>query len=124
LYDVAGAAVSPLDTTAGGTGSQSNAGNLTMPFTLTPAAAGELLFTEIIWDYNTGAGVVGSGWFFDTNTFSGESQSGPEPVDQNNGWAHFLTTSTSPVSITWEPMYSGLPVQNWASAAVAFKPAP
>jgi len=124
LYDITGAAASPLDTTAGGTGSQSTAGNLTMPFTVTPAGAGELVFTEIIWDYNTGSGLVGSGWFFDTNTFSGENESGPEPVDQNNGWGHYLTTGASPVSITWQTMYAGLATGNWSSVAVAFKPAP
>ncbi|MGC1089477.1 MAG: immunoglobulin domain-containing protein, partial [Candidatus Acidiferrum sp.] len=114
FYDVAGAAASPLDTTAGGTGVQSVAGNLTMPFTISPAGAGELLFTEVIWDYNTGSGLAGSGWYFDTNTFSGESQSGPEPIDQNNGWGHYFTTGTSPVSITWQTMYAGLPTGNWA----------
>jgi chitodextrinase len=124
LYDVTGAAASPLDTTGGATGAQSNAGNLTMPFTITPAGAGELLFTEIIWDYNTGSGLAGSGWLFDTNTFSGESQSGPEPIDQNNGWGHYITTSNASIPITWIPMYAGLPTGNWSSVAVAFKPAP
>jgi hypothetical protein len=124
LYDVTGAAASPLDTTGGATGSQSTAGNLTMPFTITPAEAGELIFTEVIWDYNTGAGLAGSGWLFDTNTFDGEDQSGPEPIDQNNGWGHYVTTGTSPVSITWQPQYAGLATGNWSNAAVAFKPAP
>lgn len=102
---------------------QSVAGNLTMPFTISPAGVGELLFTEVIWDYNTGSGLAGSGWYFDTNTFSGESQSGPEPIDQNNGWGHYFTTGTSPVSITWQTMYAGLPTGNWAGLAAAFKPA-
>lgn len=123
LYDVAGAATSPLDTTGGATGSQSNAGNLTMPFTISPAGAGELLFAEVIWDFNTGSGLLGQGWFFDTNTFSGESQSGPEPIDENNGWGHYVTTGTAPVSITWQTMYSGLATGNWAGMAAAFKPA-
>jgi hypothetical protein len=124
LYDITGAAASPLDTFGGATGSQSTAGNLTMPFTITPAQAGELVFAEVIWDYNTGAGLVGSGWLFDTNTFDGENQSGPEPIDQNNGWGHYITTGTSPVSITWQTMYAGLPTGSWSGTAVAFKPAP
>ncbi|MGB6898577.1 MAG: immunoglobulin domain-containing protein [Candidatus Acidiferrum sp.] len=124
LYDVTGAAVAPLDTTGGAAGSQSNAGNLTMPYTISPAEAGELLFTEVIWDFNTGAGLAGSGWYFDTNTFDGENQSGPEPIDQNNGWGHFFTTGTAPVSITWIPQYAGLATGNWSSTTVAFKPAP
>jgi hypothetical protein len=124
LYDVTGAAASPLDTTAGSSGSQSVAGNLTMPFTITPAGANEIIFGEVIWDYNTGSGLVGQGQLFDTNTFDGENQSGPEPVDQNNGWGHVFTTSTAPVGITWKTMYSGLPTGNWAGMAAAFKPAP
>jgi hypothetical protein len=124
LYDITGAAVSPLDTTGGAIGSQSNAGNLTMPYTISPAEAGELVFAEVIWDYNTGAGLVGSGWLFDTNTFDGEDQSGPEPIDQNNGWGHYITTNTSPVSITWQTQYAGLATGPWSSTAVAFKPAP
>lgn len=124
FYDAAGAAASPLDTTAGTTGTQTTSGNLTMPFTITPAGANELIFAETIWDYNTGSGMLPQGSFFDTNTFDGESQSGPEPVDENNAWGHILTTSTAPVSITWQVMFGGLPVQNWAGMAVAFKPAP
>jgi hypothetical protein len=95
-----------------------------MPFTITPAEANEIIFEEVIWDYNTGSGLVGQGQFFDTNTFDGESASGPEPVDQNNGWGHAITTGTNPVGITWETMYSGLPTGNWAGMAAAFKPAP
>jgi hypothetical protein len=124
LYDITGAAASPLDTATGGIGSQSSSGNLTMPYTINPAQAGELVFAEVIWDYNTGAGIVGSGWLFDTNTFDGENQSGPEPIDQNNGWGHYYTTSTSPISVTWQTMYPGLPTGSWSSVAVAFKPAP
>ncbi len=124
LYDVTGAAAAPLDTFGGATGSQSTSGNLTMPFTISPAGAGELIFAEVIWDYNTGAGLVGSGWLFDTNTFDGENQSGPEPIDQNNGWGHYITTGTSPVTITWQTMYPGLPTGSWSGTAVAFKPAP
>ena len=124
FYDVTGAATSPLDTTAGSSGSQSVAGNLTMPFTITPAGANEIIFEEVIWDYNTGSGLVGQGQFFDTNIFDGESPSGPEPVDQNNGWGHALTTSTTPVAITWETMFNDLPTGNWAGMAAAFIPAP
>jgi hypothetical protein len=124
LYDITGAATAPLDTAVGAIGAQSNSGNLTMPYTITPAQAGELVFAEIIWDYNTGAGIVGSGWLFDTNTFDGENISGPEPIDQNNGWGHYVTPSTAPVTVTWIPMYSGQATGNWSSVAVAFKPAP
>jgi fibronectin type 3 domain-containing protein len=124
FYDVAGAASSPLDTSAGGTGYQQNASNLTLPFTVTPSEAGELILADTVWDYNTGDGMLPSGSLDDTNLFSGESQSGPEPVDENNNWGHLISTGTGSIDITWEVMYSGLPVNDWAGMAVAFKPAP
>ena len=119
LYDVAGAASSPLDTTVGGGGSMGTAGSLTFPFTLTPAAPGEIVFSEVMWDFNTGSGLTGQ--LFDTNTFSGESQSGPEPVDENNGWGHVITTTTQPVGFTWTVLFAGLPVGAWAGMVAAFK---
>jgi hypothetical protein len=122
LYDVAGASSTPLDTTAGGSGNQSTAGNLTLPFTLTPASTGEIVFSQVMWDYNTGSGLVGQ--LFDTNTFTGESESGPEPVDENNGWGHAITTTTQPMSFTWNLLFGDLPVGAWAGMAVAFKANP
>jgi hypothetical protein len=119
LYDVTGAASSPFDVTAGATGDQTVAGNLMMPFTITPVTSNEIIFSQVIWDNNTGTGIVGQ--LFDTNTFSGESLSGPEPVDQNNGWGHVITTSPTPVSFVWTALPINLPVANWAGNAVAFK---
>jgi hypothetical protein len=122
FYDIVGAATSPLDKTVGGGGNQTSAGPLTLPFTLTPATSAELVFVETMWAYNTGIGLVDG--LFDTNTFSGESESGPEPVDQNNGWGHYIATSTRPITFTWDEMYPGLNVGPWAGMAVAFKAGP
>jgi hypothetical protein len=72
-----------------------------------------------MWDFNTGSGLTGQ--LFDTNTFSGESQSGPEPVDENNGWGHVIATTTQPVGFTWTVLFAGLPVGSWAGMAAAFK---
>jgi hypothetical protein len=121
FYDVTGAASSPLDTSVGGIGTQTTAGNLTMPFMITPATPHEIIFSQVIWDQNTGTGLVGQ--LFDTNTFSGESLSGPEPVDENNGWGHVITTSTGSVTFTWTALSTSLPVGAWAGNAVAFKAA-
>jgi hypothetical protein len=122
LYDIAGAAADPLDTTAGGGDYQGNAGSLTMPFTITPSIPTEIVFSEVMWDFNTGSGLQGQ--LFDTNTFTGESVSGPEPVDENNGWGHVITTTTDPVSFTWSVLFPGVPVGNWAGMVAAFKGAP
>ena len=124
FYDVIGAASSPLDIAAGNTGTQSTAGNLTVPFSITPATANEIIFVQTIWDFNTGAGLAGPGQLFDANTFDGESQSGPEPVDENNGWGHVPNASTANVAFTWVPQFGGLAFGNWAGMAVAFKAAP
>ena len=118
LYDVTGAASSPFDSTAGAFDFQGTTGSVTMPFTITPAVSNEIIFSQVIWDFNTGTGL--NGQLFDTNTFSGESVSGPESVDENNGWGHVITTSTDPVSFVWTVLSDNLPVGNWAGNAVAF----
>jgi len=132
LYDVAGAADEPLDTALGGGGDYRAPGAFTMPFVLQPAAAHEIVFAQIMWDYNTGVGLqyaIGTGansnGLFDTNRFSGENLDGPEPVDENNGWGHIHTTTTSPVSFTWQVLQPNSdPIRYWAAMAVAFKAAP
>jgi IPT/TIG domain len=127
FYDVTGAAASPLDTTNGATGDQtSTTGTLTVPYTITPAQSGELIFTNIIWDYNTATGLssnVGTS-YSDANMFSGELISGPEPVDQNNGWGHAVSTSTSAITFTWaQANDTSLAAGPYASMAAAFKAA-
>ncbi len=124
FYDVIGAAASPLDTASGATGSYTTVGNFTVPFSITPSAANELIFVQTVWAWNTGAGLTAPDQLFDTNMFDGESESGPEPVDENNGWGHLYSSSTANVSFTWIPKFDGLAFGNWAGNAVAFKPAP
>ena len=46
LYDVIGAASAPFDVAAGGGGMGDAIGNLTMPFTLTPAGVGSFVFAS------------------------------------------------------------------------------
>lgn len=123
FYDVIGAATSPLDTTAGNTGVQTVAGNLTT-FAITPGTANEIVFAEVIWRFNTATGLAGAGQLFDANKFDGESPDGPEPVDENNGWGHVITTTTAPVTITWTALSPSVPVDGWASTGAAFKAGP
>jgi len=125
FYDVSGAATSPLDTTKGTTGDQSStSGTLAVPYTITPAQSGELIFTNIIWDYNTATALSSNTGtsYSDANMFSGESISGPEPVDQNNGWGHAISTSTGAITFTWsQGNDTSLAAGPYASMAVAFK---
>jgi hypothetical protein len=122
LYDVTGAASSPFDVAAGAGGAANSPGNFTVPFTITPSEPGELVFLATPWDFDTAGGLIGG--LIDTNITSGESESGPFPVDENNGWGHAVSTSTSPMSFTWVPLYSGIEFGISASVAAAFKPAP
>jgi hypothetical protein len=130
FYDVTGAATSPLDTASGTTGLNTTYGNLTPPFTISPAAAGELILTDIIVDQNTVGGMTQTGQLFDAGWYSGEPPSGPEPLDQNNGWGHLFSASTSAVNFTWTPLYSAGGCncgsggfQTYAAMAAAFKSA-
>jgi len=123
FYDIAGAASSPLDRVVGGGGDGPNPGSYTMPFGITPSTAKEIVLAEIMWDYNTAVGL--SGGYFDGNRFSGENIDGPEPIDENNGWGHIITTSTNQVGLTWQVLQPNSdPIRAWAGMAVAFKGAP
>jgi len=133
LYDVTGAAASPFDKASGATGDQtSTSGTLTVPYSIAPASAGELIFTNNVWDYNTASGLVSNIGSTCTPTaqvacsdaviFSGEPISGPEPVDQNNGWGHAFSTSASAITFTWQQLSTSLAAGPWASMAAAFKP--
>lgn len=118
-YDVEGASASPLDTTMKGNGGQSSAGNLTV-FSITPTtSATELIFCSMPVQFNTVTGLVNG--FNDANMFDGESLSGPEPVDENNGWGHFVTSSANAVNVTWTFQSSTQAANGWASVAAAFK---
>jgi len=118
-YDVVGASASPLDTTMGKTGTQSSAGSLTV-FSITPGTSStELIICAVPVQFNTVTGLLNG--FNDANTFDGESLSGPEPVDQNNGWGHFVTSSTNTVPVTWTFQDPTVPAQIWAAVAAAFK---
>lgn len=124
LYDIAGAAISSaLDMTNGATGSWDSFGPLTMPYTITTSASNEIVFSEIGLDYNTVGGMMG-GQLVDTNVFSGMNQSGPEPVDQNNGWGHVIATSPQNLPIIWTFLFSGVNVDTWSAISAAFKSAP
>lgn len=132
LYDVTGSATSPFDKANGATGDQtSSSGSLTVPYTIAPAASGELIVTSNVWDFNTASGLmsnIGSTCTAtapvacsDADIFSGEPISGPEPVDQNNGWGHVYSTSTSAITFTWEQLSTSLAAGPWASMSAAFK---
>ncbi|HXQ26908.1 MAG TPA: immunoglobulin domain-containing protein [Candidatus Acidoferrales bacterium] len=122
-YDVAGAAASPLDVAGGATGDQGFASNTLTTFSIAPTTSStELIFCAVPVQFDTVTGLTTG--FNDANMFDGESLSGPEPVDENNGWGHFVTNSTSTVSVVWNLQSFSPAVQIWAAVGAAFKAGP
>jgi hypothetical protein len=107
--DIRGVATnSPLDTTAGNVLAQTDfsAGSTVAGPTITPAAAGELL---ILTEQN-GCGPpqyvsTPSGATMDNVWFTGQVDA--DTFDEGEGHAHFITTGTSPISVTWVMQNTG-----------------
>ena len=122
FYVIPGAGTSPLDTYSGSAQDISSAGSpVTLNYTLTPAAAGEIVIAEENWYYNTATGTPETNWLFDSSYYSGIVLDGPQPIDQNGGWMHYYTTSTSPLSFTYNMLSSSDANGPAAGMAVAFK---
>jgi hypothetical protein len=122
FYVIPGAGANPLDTYSGSAQDVSNGGSpLTLNYTLTPAASGEIVIAEENWYYNTATGAAGANWLFDSAYYSGIVLDGPQPIDQNGGWMHYYTTSTSPLSFTYNLLSSTDANGPSAGMAVAFK---
>jgi hypothetical protein len=125
LYDIAGASSDPFDQVQGGTaesGLEQIPPDVPMPFNVIPSVPNELILVEACWDNNTGNALLGG--MFDANLVTGESISGPFPIDENNGWGHFVTMSTSEVDFTWTTSTIDQGVgPGYSAIAVAFKAA-
>jgi hypothetical protein len=120
LYDVANAnTASPLDKGVAAGGDEQAVGALDTGLTLETTASNEIVFTEVMWDFNTATGLVGG--LSDINLFDGESLNGPQPVDENNGWGHVIVNSPGNVDFKWDVLSDSTAVRNWTANAVAFK---
>ncbi len=116
LYDISGAAAAPLDVQAKATGTQIGAGTFN-GVTITPTTSNGVVISAIGVDVSSLNGMPGpAGGFFDTTLPNPIPSTGA--VDEDNGWGHYYNTSASPVTFSWSQT---LPVNEWASAAVAFK---
>jgi hypothetical protein len=122
LYDIAGAAASPIDAHASTTGSQGSPGNITS-VAITPVTANGLVLGIIGVDFNTVDGLSGATYFIDSNTYNGENTSGPDCMDENNGWGHYYNPNTSQVTFTWTQFFGSPQAGSWAAMATVFKAA-
>ena len=127
MYDIVGAATSPFDKDSGGqTGTEaSEASSLTTcSGCLTPtgvSGGNEIIIGNAGWQFCTANGISSpSGALFDAATYTGNDVNGPQSVDQNNGWFHYYDSSTSAVTVTWNPMACNEAEENWAGRVAAF----
>jgi hypothetical protein len=128
LFDVTGAATSPLDQIAAAQGVQSSTGNLAMT-SLTPTTAHGLVFNVgSIWGHTTNA-IVGTGYIFDAWVNPTDDNVPVTPasfLDMDNPYGHIYNTNTSTLTFTYGFNTTGPPsgVQQWSSVSAAFKAAP
>ena len=124
MYDVAGAATSPYDTTAGVPSTwQTNSNNsdlVGLPV-ITPSGPNELVFALLNDGVGPTIGLVGSGFVLDTITYGGEIDD--DSMDNADGYAHYVGPTTSPVSFRWKMNSSKVP-ETSLGVAIAFKRAP
>ena len=130
MYDILGASPSPFDKGIGEIGFQ---GSIVSSLTtcsgcITPAGVSngnELLIGNVGQAWGTATGISSpSGGLFDAATFDGNSVNGPQNVDQNNGWFHLSTTSTSAQTVTWTYNTDGTNAEgDWAGTIAVFKSA-
>lgn len=124
FYDIANAKTSStaLDID-GGTSGNSNLYTTSSAPSITPSAANELVIAQQPVAYNTMGSCTGI-TLFDASSYSGMNQSGPEPVDQNNGWCHGYTVDTAQINIGWQGLFTSHVIAEWSARASIWKPAP
>lgn len=116
LYDWSG--VSQFDQVTSGSFNQTVAGTLTIA-TVTPGANVCAIMVATPWDFNTAGGMVGG--LIITGNYSGEGQSGPDPIDENNGWGHVATTSNAPITFKWNGLFGGTQFGNGTYTILSLK---
>jgi hypothetical protein len=128
IYDVTGAATSPFDNDSGGqTASQGSivSSLTTCSSCFSPGTTNDLVIVNANWNFGTATTATApSTCEFDSAVTNFNDVNGPEPVDQNGGWCHYYTPSTSSISVTWTLANDGTnPPGSWVGRVAAFKTA-
>jgi hypothetical protein len=127
LYDITGAATSPLDKATTALGDQGSTGNLTTA-SITPSTANGLVLNNTAIDFHTLNGIVGSGFVLDSvvnasdNDAAGTNGTPDSTLDEDNGFAHVYNATTSPITFIYTATAIGTPtgILNWGSVSAAF----
>jgi hypothetical protein len=128
VYDVAGADTSPFDADSGGqTGNQTTlvSSLTTCSACLSPSSTSrELVIAHFNQQFCQAAGLTSpTGAVFDAATYNGNSLDAYQLADQDGGWGHVYTTSTSALTWTWTENCLSTPERLWAGRVAAFKTA-
>jgi hypothetical protein len=127
MYDVVGANASPFDKDSGGQSGVQTAPSgdptlTTCSGCFTPTNANELVVGNFgeAWCSSTNL-TAPSGGLFDAAYYTGNTYSGPQSVDQNNGWFHFYNPSATPETVTWQQICGSNSNNNaWGGRVAAF----
>jgi hypothetical protein len=122
VYNIIGAASSPFDLYVTATGNNGSPGSVLNAPNITPTTANGLVIGCTGIDFDTLNGLVAAGLVFDSIVFDGESTSGPDCMDENNGWGHYYNPNTSQVVFSWTEVDSQH-IGGWDACAAAFKAA-
>jgi hypothetical protein len=118
IYDVAGAATAPFDTSAANRGTMENADeDLVNAPDITPSTANGLIILALNMGIGPPIGVT-----FGTDDmvrYTGRTDGGTESGD---GFAHYLNPDTSAEAWTWHISNGGV-LSSWSATALAFKAA-
>jgi hypothetical protein len=126
-YDITGPNPWTFDTDSGGQDANEN-GDIPNFTTCngcdTPTTSTGVVFANFGQDQCTATGVTApAGAVFDAANYTGNSLSGPQDVDENNGWLHlFYNSSPGAITATWADDCPTLtPESFWAGRVASFK---
>lgn len=128
LYDIIGADTNPLGNFSVNNGLQTVAGNQTSVL-INPINSGGLVIANLCQAQQTCSGLTGANYITDTvvNGFdcnaTGGTGTNPSPLDEDGGFGHYYTTSTSQLTFTWTFQTgkgSSNVISYWSSSAAYF----
>lgn len=123
IYGISGAMTLGSDS-GGQTGNQATkvTSLTTCSSCLTDAGANELVFANFGQNFCTATSMTApTGSVMDNVYFSGNGLDGPSGTDQNNGAAHFWTTSSSALTFTWGETCASTAQGLWAGRVAFFE---
>lgn len=119
MRDVSGVTGCNFDTDVTGQGNQTVFGNIT-GVTITPTSSPGLVVTCIGIDFNTVGNFTSASQFFTSSTFDGETTSGPDDIDENNGDGHYYNPDLTAVTFTWSLFFGSPAAGTYAGRAATF----